>query len=325
MLKLERHRIAAMLLCLATTGVGYAADNTTVNEVYDVADLTFGQNAAASLPEQKSGTFAPQLAEQSTTGDDALIHLIEGSILPESWKDNGGTVGAMHMYGTQLIVSQTQEAQNQIKQLLNDVRASRASIPMVSLRAYWLTLTPDEVAQIYRQTHPKEGSASGPIALPIVPDNWLTPPRLYAVAQGIGFNSRTATLSAARESEYIKNVVPIVGTNAVGYQTDTDIARSGTSLRITPQLNRERTACLIDLHGAVEEKTVSATTRPAEMGSEPAPTPGKPQGVVQQINSTVSIPLGKCVLLGGTTVDSSPTEGSTRTIFLAVCVDALQE
>jgi hypothetical protein len=56
----------------------------------------------------------------------SVINSITKNIDPDSWRDNGGTVGAISQLSKQLIVTQTPENHERVKTLLADLEKSHA-------------------------------------------------------------------------------------------------------------------------------------------------------------------------------------------------------
>jgi type II secretory pathway component GspD/PulD (secretin)/tetratricopeptide (TPR) repeat protein len=67
-----------------------------------------------------------------------IIDLIKSTIASDTWKDNGGVIGAVQELGGQLIVTQTPENQTAIGQLLEKLRETRAI--QVNVEARFLTV-----------------------------------------------------------------------------------------------------------------------------------------------------------------------------------------
>ena len=49
-----------------------------------------------------------------------LMQLLEDTVDRESWRDNGGNIGAIRATGSLLVIQQTRKAHGQIQQILND-------------------------------------------------------------------------------------------------------------------------------------------------------------------------------------------------------------
>ena len=93
-------------------------------------------------PEEDEGRTREELIEEITT-------LIPETVAPDSWRDNGGTVGSIRELQGQLIVTQTPENQRQLVNLLEQLRETRAI--QVTVEARFLTLDPAALAEPLRQ------------------------------------------------------------------------------------------------------------------------------------------------------------------------------
>ena len=69
---------------------------------------------------------------------DAITKLVEDTVSSDSWKDNGGSTGALRELEGQLIVTQTPENHRQLVALLEKLRQSRAI--QISIEARFLTV-----------------------------------------------------------------------------------------------------------------------------------------------------------------------------------------
>ncbi|MCH7993348.1 MAG: hypothetical protein IIB57_02780 [Planctomycetes bacterium] len=68
-----------------------------------------------------------------------IIHLIEETVAPDSWRDRGGSVGSMQEINGQLVVTQNSASHRQISGLLDKLREERAI--QVSVEALFITVS----------------------------------------------------------------------------------------------------------------------------------------------------------------------------------------
>jgi hypothetical protein len=109
-----------------------AATDTRVYDVRDLVDtfLEFRRPSPTTEPAsmQSSGANGtnvwPQNA-QATAAEavQALANLIEDSVAKDTWKDNGGNIGALHEFAGRLVIIQSPAAHRQIAALLRTLRA----------------------------------------------------------------------------------------------------------------------------------------------------------------------------------------------------------
>src|SRR6478672_11973714 len=73
-------------------------------------------------------------------GLEELVKVIQGTIDPDSWADNGGTSGAIQPLGSLLIVTQTEARQKRVEDLLGAIRKEYGPLKTVSVRVRWVLL-----------------------------------------------------------------------------------------------------------------------------------------------------------------------------------------
>jgi hypothetical protein len=98
----------------------------TVTRIYDVRDLIdeeFAHRRRADNNPQKP------VVEQDAV--DALNRILQETIDPTSWRDAGGSVGAIMYFGGRLIVTQTHDNHDQVLELLAALRLTAAP-PLVA-------------------------------------------------------------------------------------------------------------------------------------------------------------------------------------------------
>jgi hypothetical protein len=91
----------------------------TVIRVYDVRDLVERELVLSSK-------LKKDLASDTS---DALIRLIQGTIDPTSWRDNGGSIGSIDALGGALVVTESPQNQDAIFALLVAMRRSNGPWP----------------------------------------------------------------------------------------------------------------------------------------------------------------------------------------------------
>src|SRR5687768_2242807 len=123
--------LAALALCGLFAVSGHAQEAAegpqeprVITRVYDIRDLLMQRRSypaqSALVPPTRIGEprLTPQIVVRATTQPDPapqqivgnMIHsLIQDTVDPESWRDNGGAIGALRELEGQLIVTQTAE------------------------------------------------------------------------------------------------------------------------------------------------------------------------------------------------------------------------
>jgi hypothetical protein len=68
-------------------------------------------------PEEEAGTLRAEVYQD-------LVATIEENVMPETWRDNGG-VGQIRIFNDRMLISQTWQTQEKVRQFLNLMRANR--------------------------------------------------------------------------------------------------------------------------------------------------------------------------------------------------------
>lgn len=85
-----------------------------ITRIYDIRGLI-------KMYRDRNGPPAPQPTSEEAT--EAITKLIEDIIATDSWKDNGGNVGALREFNGLLVITQTAENQKKVEQFLVELRA----------------------------------------------------------------------------------------------------------------------------------------------------------------------------------------------------------
>ena len=276
------------------------------------------------------GAFGGEMgiATQPPTSD-TVVTLIMSTVAPESWREAGGAVGSARLLGARLVVSQTAANHKQIEDLLNGIRDEGGGAYMVTVNAYWVQLTPDDLRAIAG----KPGDAAAAAAtLKEVPDAMLTDAKVYSRGQTLGFNGQTVHVASGRANTVITGMEPVVGTQSVGYHLQTATVQSGVALQVTPQVLSEGKMISLDLHSIVSELgDAGALPDPRVLGRDgPTSQPieqqlGKrPRVSAQQFSATARVPVGKKVLMGGMTFDPGASAEGARQLYLVIEANAIK-
>jgi hypothetical protein len=297
------------------------AETESLSEIrtYNVGDLLKpDQKRPWQKDEIPSGQSPPAMAPMVDTG--ALVKVIQELVDTDSWRENGGEIGQIQVLGPTLVIKQTPANHDQILNLLQQVRAEQGPMQLLNLRAYWLLLDSDDVRTL------TDAAAKSGQPFAIVPDEMLSDERIYSVAQASTFSGSELKLGSKRERAYIHDVTPIVAQNAVGYDPQPNDAISGARLRVTPQLQPDGQV-VVELHSLVSEiDEISQALMPANV-SDPATAPAKaglidlPNMLNHDLETTLRVPAGKRVLVGGMTLDPAGKAKPLRQLYLVMQID----
>jgi hypothetical protein len=281
---------------------------------------------------------------------DSLIQLILDTVEADSWRDHGGN-GDIRGLGTSIVVTNLPGVHQSVETLLSELRKSEGPSAMVSIDAYWVLLTPDELTALTK------ASAEMNSGMTIKYDA-IDKSKVYSRARTVGFSGQTVHVLSGRARSFVTGVEPVVGTGAIGYQVQTRLLHGGVALQVTPRYVHSNNSeyVVLDLWSVVSEMTPPAnanapaagaafnaasiasvagatgnistdaaagsTSSPAAGSGMKVPAVDRPTVVAQQIRTTARIPIRKKVLLGGMTMEPTaaadgPADGG-RQLYLVV-------
>ena len=161
-----------------------------------------------------------------------LIDLITNSVAAKTWVDNGGT-GTISHYDHLLVITQTQEVQEQIEQFLAQLRARRQARPTLSVELHWLWLDTQKRDHLLAgKGQPSEGRISLAV----------DPQRLRQIVHDVpGFFGQIACLNgigtaiaAGDRRATIQSAIPVVDAGTVGYQPLISVPNVGVTALVRP-------------------------------------------------------------------------------------------
>jgi general secretion pathway protein D len=298
---------------------------------------------------------------------DSITKLIEDTVATDTWKDNGGSVGALRELEGQLIVTQTPENHRQLVNLLEQLRETRAI--QVTIEARFLTVqrnylqdvgvdlnflfnlnsawsknfgtipitTPSSTFNM-NPTTGVQGSIGAGTSTPTglttsatYLDDFQVQLTLRAVEASVNstlvtapritlFNGQRAFVLISTQRAYVSNLTPIVSTGVSSFAPTVSIVQSGVLLDVQATVSADRKyvtltlrpqlATLLDLAPFTFQ---SGASNPAGGGIgangfgfiggvAPSGTIQEPELQITEVKTTVSVPDGGTLLLGGQTV-----------------------
>jgi type II secretory pathway component GspD/PulD (secretin) len=306
----------------------------SVTRVYDIRDLIFaldksepstivpptrlGQRPPAVKPPTPPSTQptaeparGPETPESLT---EEVVDLIRETVDPESWRDNGGTVGAIRSLSGQLIVTQSPENQRQIANLFEQLRQTRAR--HVTVQARWVALSQADLKAVAKPL--KDDPTLFGVDLAALDKLGAGAQQWYG--QMTFFNSMTVRINSGRARTVITDQVPVVGAGAPAYQPSASLVQAGLVLEVTAVLNPAGDKVTLNVQSVASDWQSpppqsagsgsggggGATTRPFMFSALAALSPGeidRVEMVVQQMRTSVSLPSGQPVIIGGMTLD----------------------
>ncbi len=230
---------------------------------------------------------------------DDLIEAIVMTIEPASWAEMGGEAVCTSL-GGMLIIKQTPTAHRQIEELLSAIREEGGGAQTVTLQAHWLLLGSAEVRQLVGDSER---------ALTTIDREALQQfAELQTGYQGriTCFSDQTVHLVAGERRSAVVGAIPVVSAMAIGFQPIISLPNIGVLLQVKPTLLPDGETAVLNLVSTVT-KTGSATekvTIVSQSGEEvdTALELDRLSLETQRLATTIRVPLGQPVLVGGLSV-----------------------
>ncbi len=366
---------------------------STVTRVYDIRDLIINIPDFTEAPEfdlesnnssgrqggggggggggSSGGLFGGSSSSSSSEEDEIsreelveqIIQLIQETVAPDSWRDNGGTVGAIRELQGQLIVTQTSENQRALVGLLEQLRETRAI--QVTIETRFLTVERNFLEDIgfdwdvtifdHNQegfgpitfgtntssftANPLSGATGITLATPgdgsaasntlagsygtFLDDfqvnfliratqasqfsTTLTAPRVTL------FNGQRAYVLVATQRAYVSDLDPVVGSQSAAFDPEIDVVNDGVLLDVQATVSADRKYVTLTLRPTLadaEITTFSFMSPVTTGGGDNEPPQEEMQALtiqtpivdIIQVRTSVSVPDGGTLLLGGQTI-----------------------
>ncbi len=312
------------------------------------------QRAALNAPSPRQQVLH-QLGEGSSAGQssmDDLINAIKITISPEMWTTDGG--GSIAKLGNAVIISADTDTHEQIDAMLNLFRKRWGSVRTVSLEAYWLWLTEAELAPALAEApaQPNPGDDLKTYGL-VKADAWKKiledrqkPEGDYKPgwrAKITCYNGQTVHTLSGTQRLSVVQVRPMVlrneengkpEGNAVAYRPEVNLIQEGAALQVTPIAGVSGETVLLDIHSRVclpEEaqapalKEVVKQIRPQGDPAQLVEVIDKSRLLVQRFSTTLRVPVGEPMLVGGMTFSVLPKPGEPNLyLFVKTSVQELR-
>jgi len=332
---------------------GGGIGSTQVTQANDL----FGGSGTQGGQREKPGPTKQEMVDQITK-------LISETVAPESWREAGGTTGALRELQGQLIVTQTPENQQQLSNLLEKLREARAI--QVTVETRFLSVQRnflEDVGVDLNMIFNLNGSLSkniSPIPVSSTGDTFTQAPTT-AVPGSIGstatslttsatylddfqvglilratqasqtsmivqaprvtlFNGQRAYVLVSTQLAYVSNLSAQVGTGVAAFSPQISVVDSGVLLDVTATVSADRKyvtltlrpqlATLLDLKSFNFQSPTSGTGIGGlgglggigGVGGSPGGTIQEPEIQITEVKTTVSVPDGGTLLLGGQTI-----------------------
>lgn len=277
---------------------------------------------------QQAGTAAPAesalpqaaMGRLSLSQHDLLIGLITSTIAPDTWDDVGGR-GSINGLGQTLVISQTASVHEQVAALLQALRDNPGNRRTLTLHAYWLWQTDEQVAELQRSSG--KGLPRG-----VVPPDRFQQWRSAEAPEGVRhylasitcYNGQTVHVQAGSQSLHVTGINPVVGSESA-YGPQVSLVQEGAVLQVTPTYCASDNQVTLDLHSRVTILQPSEQVgRQAESGNLPlqsATAIDKPVLHMQRLSTTTRLATDQITLIGGM---SFAEQTEARNLYLYVLV-----
>ena len=262
------------------------------------------------------------------TSIDALIEAIKATIAPTSWTDVGGE-GSIARLGNSLLISAEAKTHSQIEALLGLFRQRWKTLRTVTVRLHWLWLTDEQLATLL----PEKRAADAPYAL-VDEAAWQKRPRADE-RFGPGYravitcyNGQTVNTVAGGQNLLVTSVSAVSSKDPAPPHAEKTIyspsivsIQDGAGLQITPLVSASGKYVVLDVHSRVTR--LSQPTKPKDSTPKADPPQeidaavNRTVVVTQQLATTLRVPGGKTMLVGGMTFEIEPAAGSADLYLFA--------
>ena len=294
-----------------------------------------------------------QLGEGSSAGQssmDDLVNVIKVTIAPELWtEENGGSIAKL---GNALIISADADTHEQIDAMLNLFRKRWGTVRTVSLEAYWLWMTEAELAPAMAEApaQPTKGGDLKTFGL-IKADAWKTiledrrkPESKHRAgwrAKITCYNGQTVHTVSGTQRLAVVQVRPVMSRGddnkpegRIAYQPEVHLIQEGAALQVTPIAGVSGETVLLDIHSRVslpeEQKPAPPQPVVGQFRAEGGPAEivdviDRERLLVQRFSTTLRVPVGEPMLVGGMTFSSRPLPGEPNLyLFIKTAVQELR-
>ena len=279
--------------------------------------------------------FGGGIANVQETADERqnvewLAKLITDTIDADSWKDNGGAIGIMRQLHGALIITQTGQNQNAIATFLRQLAQDQG---VVRVTADWLLLPPAELARLIKPATGERPNASPQVIDPAALEKLDRGVRHFH-AETLGFSAQTVHVVSGRERTLVSNTTPVISTKSVGYAPTMANVGNGLALEVNPRVDADHKTALVTVYSTFTvphnvtglSASGAATTRPVDgeqvvRGRTTAMIQPVAQ-VVQELRTSVRVPIGVPVVVGGMTLEPNSQSGDPSQLVLILTITA---
>ncbi len=294
-------------------------------------------------------TMNADVAASAKTSLQSLMNAIETTIEPDSWESLSGP-GSIARLGTSLIIRNDAGVHDQVDALFTLLRQKWGTLRTVSINAWWLPLTEQQLARLLPGNGKGQTGVEGIEAFGIVdPAAWQQV--LEADAQAdkkcsgswraaiTCYNGQTVSTTAGAEDGIVSDIEPIParGTDNqpeghIAYRPQMTVIHEGASLQVAPLVSSSGKFVMLDVHSSITSREPApAGRRPAARDDDHGPAAvvaalDRPRLLTQRLATTLRAPIERVMLVGGMTVSARPLgDEPTLYLFLKATVQELRD
>jgi hypothetical protein len=262
----------------------------------------------------------------------SVVKLIEDTVATDTWKDNGGALGAISFFEGKLVIRQSPAALKEIEDLIAKLEAQKG--PLVHVYANWLQLPAGEVDRMLLAHDLSKleafPSVMDPAALARLPEDARRFSGEINCTSG-----QTVHLICGHESTAITNATPVVSNNVVAYAPMLSEIGSGVALQINARVSSDHHDAWATIYSAYTDprqphpgqKAQGVATTQAASGKTVIKGEAQVQleaveSNVQEMHATCRIPLGKSVVVGRMTLDPNTNGANSPELVLVMRIDS---
>jgi hypothetical protein len=289
---------------------------------------SLGQGGGTTPPATAQGDDPLQKSTQSSM--DELFKLIEDNVDSDTWKDMGGRIGSLHVFHGLMGITETKETNERIVELLDDITSDQAST--VNVDAHWLLMSSADASRLNKSTAGDQLPTGDPALL----ENRPAGVKHFA-AQTVSRSGQTVYVISGLNRSLLTSAIPVVSTGVAAYSLDLTNVLGGIALEINSRINSHQGTASITLYSSFSDPVPNSqgstinisslvTTRPAGAGLNaelPIASGLQPfSRIVQDMRTSVRIPLGVPVLVGGMTLQPDSKGSDEQQLLLVLKVTA---
>ncbi len=263
-----------------------------------------------------------------------LIETITSTISPEEWSDVGGP-SSIKMLGASLVVSAPTHIHDKISAVVDLLRKRWRSLRTVSLEAHWLWLTESDLKSVPLQAQDQPGYG-------VLTDAAWKRLREAAAARDdrtgyhavvTCYNGQTVHAVAGGQQLVVTGLLPVVGGKdaPAAYRPVTMTIQDGAALQVTPIVTRTAKYVVADVHSRVNLLAGRADGFVGRDGRALAASDARqlvdvldrPLLQSQRLSTTLRIPVGRPMLIGGMTFSRSAASDPNLYLFVTARVQEL--